>query len=68
MYKRQVFSILSPRIMGQATTSLFASITARLGGDASAAVDFGFIGYILGVMIAQMCIRDRCRPGAHCAR
>ncbi|MGI6199954.1 MAG: ABC transporter ATP-binding protein [Christensenellales bacterium] len=47
-----VFSILSPRIMGRATTSLFASITARLGGDASAAVDFGFIGYILGVMIA----------------
>ncbi len=38
-----VFGIFSPMILGQATTSLFASVNLRLAGVPGAAVDFGFI-------------------------
>lgn len=41
------FSIFSPIILGQATTSLFASVTARLAGDSSAVVDYPLIMQIL---------------------
>ena len=41
-----IFSILSPRIMGQATTILFAGMMGRLQGT-GVGVDFGAIGRIL---------------------
>lgn len=42
-----VFAIVSPRIMGRATTELFRGLMARMHGLPGAAVDFGLIRQIL---------------------
>ncbi len=42
-----VFNIVSPKIMGQATTKLFEGMMQKLQGVPGAGVDFGFIKYIL---------------------
>ena len=42
-----LFNIVSPKIMGQATTELFEGMMQRLQGVPGAGVDFGFIKYIL---------------------
>ena len=46
-----VFSILGPKIMGEATTKLFEGLIARMQGVPGAAIDFGFIGQILMILI-----------------
>ncbi len=42
-----LFSVLSPRILGQATTVLFEGMLAKLGGLPGAGVDFSAIGQTL---------------------
>ncbi|WP_218090293.1 ABC transporter ATP-binding protein [Paenibacillus solanacearum] len=46
-----VFSIVSPKIMGQATTVMFEGLMAKFGGDAHAAIDFARIFDIVLVLI-----------------
>lgn len=46
-----VFTIISPKLLGDITTILFEGVTARLNGEA-AAVDFQAIGRIIAVLIA----------------
>lgn len=45
-----VFSIVSPKIMGLATTKLFAGVVLRLRGLPGAGVDFGYIRHILLIL------------------
>ncbi len=45
-----LFSIVGPKIMGQATTKLFEGLMARFRGVPGAAIDFGYIGQILTVL------------------
>jgi ATP-binding cassette subfamily B multidrug efflux pump len=44
-----VFSILGPKILGQATTKLFEGVLNQLAGTGS--IDFGYIGYIILVTL-----------------
>ena len=44
-----VFSILGPKILGQATTKLFEGVMAQLAGTGS--IDFDYIGYIILVTL-----------------
>ena len=46
-----IFTILAPKIMGLATTSLFAGIQNRIASGTGAIVDFAYIGNILLVLI-----------------
>jgi ATP-binding cassette, subfamily B, multidrug efflux pump len=43
----QVFSILGPKILGQATTKLFEGLMAKFRGVPGASIDFNYIGQIL---------------------
>jgi ATP-binding cassette subfamily B multidrug efflux pump len=45
-----VFSILSPKIMGKATTKLFHDLMLKMSGVSGAAVDFAYIGRILSIL------------------
>lgn len=45
-----IFSIVSPKVLGMTTDSLFGTFMARMNGDASAAVDFTYIGRILLIL------------------
>lgn len=42
-----VFSILGPKIMGEATTKLFEGLMGRINGDPNASIDYDAIGRIL---------------------
>jgi len=42
-----VFSIVSPKILGDATTKLFEGMVAKMQGVPGAGIDFGFIGSLL---------------------
>lgn len=42
-----VFSIVSPKILGNATTAIFEGMMGRIQGDPNARIDFGYIGDIL---------------------
>ena len=46
-----LFAILSPKILGNATTKLFEGVMARLNGVEGAAIDFAYIGRIAVVLI-----------------
>lgn len=46
-----VFGIVSPRIMGRATTKLFEGFMARLGGNPQAPIDFAGIKQILLTLV-----------------
>jgi ATP-binding cassette subfamily B protein len=48
----QVFSILGPKILGQATTKLFEGLMAKFQGVPGASIDFNYIGQILMVLAA----------------
>ncbi|AHV99445.1 ABC transporter ATP-binding protein [Paenibacillus sabinae] len=45
-----VFSILSPKIMGKATTKLFEGVVGKFKGVPGAAIDFGYINEILLIL------------------
>ncbi|QWU15960.1 ATP-binding cassette, subfamily B [Paenibacillus sophorae] len=45
-----VFSILSPKLMGKATTKLFEGVFSRMKGVPGAAIDFGYINEILLIL------------------
>ncbi|HHY17518.1 MAG TPA: ABC transporter ATP-binding protein, partial [Firmicutes bacterium] len=45
-----VFSILSPKIVGKATTKLFNDLMLKMSGVPGAAVDFAYIGRILSIL------------------
>lgn len=47
-----VFAIISPKVLGQATTVLFDGFIGRFQGDAAAGVDFDAIGRILLLLAA----------------
>lgn len=47
-----VFSILSPKIMGKATTKLFEDLMLKFRHVPGASVDFGYIGHILLILAA----------------
>ncbi len=47
-----VFAILSPKIMGKATTKLFEGLMSKMKGVPGAAIDFGYIGRILLILAA----------------
>ena len=47
-----LFNIVSPKIMGQATTELFEGMMEKLQAVPGAGVDFGFIKYILITLAA----------------
>lgn len=44
------FSIVSPRVMGLATTELFDGVMGKMQGVAGAAIDFAYVGRILLVL------------------
>ncbi|MDQ2783730.1 MAG: ABC transporter ATP-binding protein/permease, partial [Chloroflexota bacterium] len=46
-----IFSIVAPKIMGLATTKLFAGIVARMRGVPGAGVDFAYIRRILVLLV-----------------
>ena len=46
-----VFAIVSPKIMGKATTKLFEGMMMKLNGVPGAAIDFGYIGNIVLLLI-----------------
>ncbi|MCR3921931.1 MAG: ABC transporter ATP-binding protein, partial [Firmicutes bacterium] len=46
-----IFSIFSPKILGQATTIIFQGVIARVNGDSSAIIDFGSIGQIVQLLL-----------------
>jgi ATP-binding cassette subfamily B protein len=45
-----VFSIVGPKVLGQATTKLFEGVMAQIAGTGT--IDFDFIGYILLSVVA----------------
>ncbi|WP_438447195.1 ABC transporter ATP-binding protein [Gorillibacterium sp. sgz5001074] len=45
-----VFSIVSPKVMGKATTKLFEGLMAKMQHLPGASVDFGYIGQILIIL------------------
>ncbi|MBX3063570.1 MAG: ABC transporter ATP-binding protein [Anaerolineae bacterium] len=45
-----IFTIVGPKILGQATTKLFEGVVAQLGGS-TAGIDFEYIGNIIVVLI-----------------
>jgi ATP-binding cassette, subfamily B, multidrug efflux pump len=47
-----VFSIFAPKIMGKATTKLFEGLMAKMMHLPGAAIDFGYIGQIVVILIA----------------
>ncbi len=44
-----IFSIVGPKILGQATTKLFEGVVAQIAGTGS--VDFGYIGNIIALLV-----------------
>lgn len=46
-----VFAIVSPKIMGKATTKLFEGLMAKLSGVPGAKIDFDYIGQIILLLI-----------------
>ena len=46
-----MFSILSPKIMGKATTKIFEGVVAKMRHIPGAAIDFGYVGHILLTLI-----------------
>ncbi|WML39864.1 ABC transporter ATP-binding protein [Neobacillus sp. OS1-2] len=46
-----VFSIVSPKIMGKATTKMFEGLMAKLRGVPGAKIDFDYIGQIILLLI-----------------
>lgn len=46
-----LFGIVSPKLMGNATTELFEGVVARMKGIDGAFIDFEYIGYILLILI-----------------
>ncbi|HEX6608565.1 MAG TPA: ABC transporter ATP-binding protein [Chloroflexia bacterium] len=46
----QVFSILGPKILGQATTKLFEGLIAKYQGVPGASIDFNYISQILMIL------------------
>lgn len=46
-----VFSIIGPKLMGDATTKLFAGMMMKLKGVPGAKIDFGYIGHIAIVLL-----------------
>lgn len=47
-----IFSIVSPKIMGKATTKLFEGIMAKIQGVPGASIDFNYIWQIILVLLA----------------
>jgi ATP-binding cassette, subfamily B, multidrug efflux pump len=47
-----VFAIFAPKIMGKATTKLFEGLMAKMMHVPGAAIDFGYIGQIVVMLIA----------------
>ncbi len=45
-----VFNIISPKIMGEATTSLFTFVTMKIKGVSGASIDFAFLMRILLIL------------------
>lgn len=46
-----IFAIVSPKIMGKATTKLFEGVMMKLKGVPGATIDFGYIGNIVLLLI-----------------
>lgn len=46
-----IFAIVSPKIMGKATTKLFEGVMMKLKGIPGATIDFGYIGNIVLLLI-----------------
>lgn len=46
-----VFSIVSPKMMGKATTKLFEGLMMKLKGVPGAKIDFSYIGHIILILI-----------------
>jgi ATP-binding cassette subfamily B protein len=45
-----IFSIVSPKIMGKATTKLFEGLMMKMKGIPNASIDFDYIMYILAIL------------------
>jgi ATP-binding cassette subfamily B protein len=46
-----LFNIVSPKIMGKATTKLFEGLVAKMQGIPGAAIDFTYVGQILLILL-----------------
>lgn len=46
-----IFSIVSPKIMGKATTKLFEGLMMKMKGIPNASIDFGYISNILIILV-----------------
>lgn len=46
-----LFNIVSPKIMGEATTKLFEGLIAKMKGIPGAAIDFTYVGQILLILL-----------------
>ena len=45
-----IFSIVSPKVMGKATTKLFEGVMMKMKGVPGASIDFGYISHILLIL------------------
>lgn len=45
------FSIIGPKILGKATTRLFEGLVSKVMGVPGAAIDFGYIGNLIGILL-----------------
>lgn len=46
-----IFSIIGPKILGKATTKLFEGLVSKVMGVPGAAIDFGYIGNLIGILL-----------------
>ena len=53
-----IFAIVSPKIMGKATTKLFEGVMMKLKGVPGATIDFGYIGNI--VLLLNWSLYNKC--------
>ncbi len=46
-----IFSIIGPKILGKATTSIFEGLLSKISGVEGGGIDFGYIGHIISILI-----------------
>ncbi|MFR4161831.1 MAG: ABC transporter ATP-binding protein [Paraclostridium sordellii] len=45
------FSIVGPKVLGNATTEIFEGVVRKIGGEGNVGIDFNYIGKILGILL-----------------
>ena len=55
-----IFTVLGPKILGNATTKLFQGIVAKVMHVPGAAIDYGYIGHIIVILLILYLISAAC--------